>query len=331
MINASNEMTVGVVIPFYNGSAFIERALISVFEQSTKANEVLVVNDGSIEEEKQFLHNLRDRYPGKFEILDQENQGQGGARNTGVVNLKSRYVCFLDQDDRFLKNHISILLNVVKSQNQDFGFVYGDLRVLDSKNRVLYNNFISNRAIHPKKNITDLLGQDMYILPSASIINVEKFLLIGGFDSQFKGYEDDDLFLRMFIAGFDHYFVSENVTDWYINLSSTTFSINMKRSRYKYFCKLVNEFPDAEEIGAYYLDSCIARRFSKHFIYDFLRELRCPTPYFDEIKSFLVGFRDIVISNNNRINLIYKIKIIFIVFMLNMIAKISWFLRRKNL
>lgn len=72
---------VAVVIPFYNGSKYIERAVESVLAQSVPPAEFIVVNDGSSESERDFVHELAHRK--SFKVIDQPNGGQGSARNTG--------------------------------------------------------------------------------------------------------------------------------------------------------------------------------------------------------------------------------------------------------
>ena len=100
-----------LVIPFYNGADFIERAVKSVFNQTVPADEVVVVNDGSRPEEREALGALAGRYP--FRIVDKENGGQGSARNAGVAVSRSDYICFLDQDDKPL-NGYTVTLNEVR-------------------------------------------------------------------------------------------------------------------------------------------------------------------------------------------------------------------------
>ncbi len=84
----------------------------------------------------------------------------------------------------------------------------------------------------------------MFILPSASLFAKTTFLKVGAFDERLSGYEDDDLFLRMFIAGFQRlYLKNVAVTRWRTHSSSTSYSARMAKSRMIYFQKLVM-FPD---------------------------------------------------------------------------------------
>ncbi|OWK21780.1 hypothetical protein AJ88_11715 [Mesorhizobium amorphae CCBAU 01583] len=66
---------------------------------------------------------------------------------------------------------------------------------------------IKAHSSHPKADIFNMLSGDMFVLPSASIISRSAFKAVQGFDQQFMGYEDDDLFLRMFRAGFTNTFI----------------------------------------------------------------------------------------------------------------------------
>jgi glycosyltransferase involved in cell wall biosynthesis len=76
--------SVSVVIPFHNGSVWIERALKSTLEQTLPVKEIIVVDDGSVPSEAAKLQDLRSTY--SFEILSQVNSGQSAARNLGVSN-----------------------------------------------------------------------------------------------------------------------------------------------------------------------------------------------------------------------------------------------------
>jgi glycosyltransferase involved in cell wall biosynthesis len=79
--------TVAVVIPFHNGSDWIERALKSAANQTRPPKEVIVVDDGSIELESAKLAGLRAKY--SFEIFSQVNAGQSAARNLGACRADS--------------------------------------------------------------------------------------------------------------------------------------------------------------------------------------------------------------------------------------------------
>ena len=250
---------IAVVIPFYNGSAFIERALRSVVAQTLPAAEVVVVNDGSEPQEREFLHALQPRYG--FTLIDQENGGQGAARNAGVAASSAPYICFLDQDDFYLEQHHRILAQAIPPDEPRWGWVYADLWEADAEGRTVSHSVEKSPGKHPKQNLFDMLRYDMFVLPSAALIRRAAFEAVGGFDTQFTGYEDDDLFLRIFRAGYTNHFVNRAVTVWCVHTASTSYSMRMARSRLKYFKKLAAAFPDEPRRNRSYLRDCLRPRF----------------------------------------------------------------------
>ncbi|WP_407976093.1 glycosyltransferase family 2 protein [Brucella pseudogrignonensis] len=267
--------TVAVVIPYYNGSKYIERSAHSVLNQTRKPDEFIVIDDGSDEDEGNKLNEIASRMG--FKVARKENGGQGSARNFGVEQTNSKYICFLDQDDFFLKPHIQTLLNAVDRDDPHFGWVYGDLMEADEDGNIIRSDMVTYHSTHPKRFINDLIAQDMHILPSASLINREAYEAVGGFDPQFTGYEDDDLFLRIFRKGYSNYFIHKPVTVWCINNNSTSYSVRMSRSRLKYIKKLCSTFPDDTDKKRFYVRDLVYPRFNALVIGEAFRSLMPPS------------------------------------------------------
>lgn len=296
---ASKVPTVVVVIPYYNGSDTIERAVISVLGQTVAPHEFIVVNDGSTEKEKQFLHDLATRY--EFRVIDQENGGQGSARNAGVADSKSDFICFLDQDDFYLKTHIQSLVEAIPENDPHFGWVYGDLIEAEGDGNVIRTSMVREHSKHPKTHIIDLLRNDMHVLPSASLISRTAFEAVGGFDPQFMGYEDDDLFLRIFRKNFTNTFIDKSVTVWCIHTESTSYGIRMSRSRLKYFKKLVATFPDDPIKRRFYMRDIFIPRFHNQIISEAITAATQKDSKLAQYKDELIGmykeYTDIVCAS----------------------------------
>ena len=302
---APRRPTVAVVIPYYNGSRYIERSAQSVLDQTVKPDEFVVVNDGSTPQESEFLREAARRFG--FRVIEQQNGGQGAARNAGVAATASEFISFLDQDDYYLKTHIETLLDALRENDPHLGWVYGDLYEAEDSGDVVQTSIVTSLAQHPKTSIFNLVGSDMFVLPSASLISRTAFESVGGFDTQFTGYEDDDLFLRLFRRGYTNYFVNRPVTVWCMNADSTTHSIRMSRSRLRYFKKLVAEFPDdiRKPPGRFYLRDLLIPRFHGLFIADAYNAIVCEIPerderlrpYTDELLAMLKEYVDIVQGN----------------------------------
>ena len=288
--------SVSIVIPFHNGSRWIERALVSVQNQTIPPNEVIVVNDGSSEEESGFLVSLQKRY--EFQILNQENSGQSAARNLGVSKAASDYICLLDQDDYYLPKHNQILLENTDFDDPKFGFSYGDLWRSNEAGQILSHSSINVKMKHPHTSLKTLVGKNMFIVPSATLISKTAFLAVGGFDPELRGYEDDDLFLRFFLAGYSHRFTPEAVTVWTMNTSSTSFTESMARSRFIYFNKLLKTFPEGSVVGTHVFGDLMYKRFAYQFAGDVIESAFRGGENYEERVARLEEYRSLVKSSN---------------------------------
>jgi glycosyltransferase involved in cell wall biosynthesis len=259
-------------------------------------NEVIVVNDGSSEEELGFLVGLQKRF--NFQILSQENSGQSAARNLGVSKATSDYICLLDQDDYYLPKHNQILVENADFEDPKFGFSYGDLWRSNEAGQILSHSSINIKMKHPHKDLKTLVGKNMYIVPSATLISRTAFLAVGGFDPELRGYEDDDLFLRFFLAGYSNKFTPEAVTVWTINTTSTSFTESMARSRFIYFKKLLVTFPEGSVEGMHIFGDFIYKRFAYQFSGDVIEAAFSGSENFSERLARLVEFRALVKTSN---------------------------------
>jgi glycosyltransferase involved in cell wall biosynthesis len=289
--------TVSVIIPFFNGSRWIQRALESVYSQTRLPEEVIVVNDGSTREETRFLNNLVTQFG--FRVLEQKNRGQSSARNFGVTESKSDFFCLLDQDDYFLPKHIETLLGISNLEDPMFCFSYGDLHRVSESDKLLSASCVNVKNQHPLRSIEVMLRNNMYILPSATLIRKSAFISVGGFDEELQGYEDDDLFLRLFMSGFRNSFTSDAVSAWTVNVESTSFSEAMCRSRFLYFSKLFKIFvleanQKGKESGKVFSE-LLFPRFSLNFANDVVSSSLGQDGHFLERVRRLKYFRGLVL------------------------------------
>lgn len=136
---------VSVVIPFYKGEIWLQEALDSVFNQSYKNLEVILVNDGS----KENLNNLLDKFHNKISYFRIQNHGPGYARNVGMLNSKGDYIAFLDSDDVWLPNKLELQINFMESNFLMWSHT-SYLRFWTTKNKVEQVNNDLHGNILPK-------------------------------------------------------------------------------------------------------------------------------------------------------------------------------------
>lgn len=99
-----------IIIPVYNVEEYIDKCLESVFNQTEKDFEVIVVNDGT----KDNSMSIVEKYPVK--IINQKNQGLSVARNHGVEKAQGEYLIFLDSDDYWNKDLLKEIKKSLKNK-----------------------------------------------------------------------------------------------------------------------------------------------------------------------------------------------------------------------
>jgi len=102
-----------VIIPTFNRAAFVTGAVESVLAQDFDGFEVIVVDDGSTDDTAPVL---RDRFGDdpRIRVVRQQHSERGAARNRGMREAEGEFVVFLDSDDRFLPNHLSVLRSALE-------------------------------------------------------------------------------------------------------------------------------------------------------------------------------------------------------------------------
>jgi len=87
--------SIAIIIPCYNSAPYIAETIASVLAQSSPADEVLVIDDGSTDDSAAII----GQYAGSITLLSQSNAGVSAARNHGLRHATSEHVLFLDADD----------------------------------------------------------------------------------------------------------------------------------------------------------------------------------------------------------------------------------------
>ena len=100
---------ISVIIPVYNAAKYLKDCLDSLNKQSYADFEVVVVDDGSVDETKNILSEYA-RLDSRLTVLRQVNQGPAVARNKGLAHAQGEYICFVDADDLLHPQYLEICL-----------------------------------------------------------------------------------------------------------------------------------------------------------------------------------------------------------------------------
>lgn len=142
-------VSLGVIIPVYNRYFSLRDAIESVFLQSIKPSEIIIINDGSSFNYTDYLSS----YLPKIRLINlSSNMGVSYARNAGIKASNSEYIAFLDSDDLFLSKKLEYQLNFMLENNYKIShtdeFWYRkDRWVNQCKTNVRYGGFILDKIL----------------------------------------------------------------------------------------------------------------------------------------------------------------------------------------
>jgi glycosyltransferase involved in cell wall biosynthesis len=183
---------VSVIVPAYNSEKYIRETLDSVCNQLFKDFEVIIVDDGSTDNQRDIILSFCNADP-RFRYLFLENQGVSSARNTGYNHSSGSYVAFLDADDVWLPDNLSSKLE--KFESGDFGLVHSDASQIDGMSNTIEGVMVGREG----ELLINMLKWEGTQVPGPSSILVKRSVLqsIGLFDTRLSTSADHDFFLRV--------------------------------------------------------------------------------------------------------------------------------------
>lgn len=179
---------VSVVIPCYNQARFLGQAIESVLAQTRPASQIIVVDDGSVDDTVQVARGY-----GSVLCLSQPNQGQGVARNAGLAHVAGNYVVFLDSDDRLLPRAFEIALQQFSDHPQS-AVVAGRCVSIGEDGVQRYTR---QQSVVERDHYLNLLTRNIILMPGTAMFRTDVVRALGGFKTTVSGAEDYDLYLRI--------------------------------------------------------------------------------------------------------------------------------------
>ena len=184
---------ISVVLPTYNRSKVLGRAIRSVLQQSFRDFELIVVDDGSTDDTEEVVRAFSDERV--IYIRQTNNAGASAARNVGIQHAKAHLVAFQDSDDEWLSDKLKQQYELIDDNaSPEIGIVYTGF--------VYY----TDRTAHyiPEKNtkqisgnITDSVITKNFVSTQTMMIKKAHLIALGGFDEELAKFEDWDLVLRL--------------------------------------------------------------------------------------------------------------------------------------
>ena len=183
-------MKASVIIPVYNGSAYVGTAIRSVLAQTEPDLELIVVDDGSTDGTPDVVRQFDDP---RLRLLEQTNAGPSAARNLGIAESRGDWVGFLDADDSWRPEKLEAHLRRA-SERPAAGLTYSSVVVVDEQGALVE----ALKADLEGDVLESLLfGNVIWGGGSSAILRRDVFDRVGGFDPKIKYGEDWEMWLRV--------------------------------------------------------------------------------------------------------------------------------------
>ena len=272
--------TFSIIIPNYNNSNTLRSAINSCLNQTVKANEIIVVDDGSSDDSRSLLNQFNEQ----IITIYQENRGVSAARNAGAKQATSKWLLFLDADDEFLPQRIESHRKIIE-ENTKINAVIGDqqniqngshTQKLASQDSLIAQEIKGNSTESVSKELTEnQLGRFLVEGPieiRTLTIRKDIFDKIKGFPQGVKIGEDFHLFVKLFIEGKITY-SSDVVAKYHIHENSVL-RINKHATQISFINTLSNVKTEIQEENRIFRNAVKKREESErmNLAYALLRE-----------------------------------------------------------
>ncbi len=208
---------VSVIIPAYNCQHYVTDAINSVLSQTYNNVEIIVVDDGSVDDTSNIVKEYALRHV-NIKYIYQPNKGPAAARNNGIKIATGQYIAFLDADDIWLPKFLSTQVNKIQTTT-DIGFVYCNNHYVD-KDKNYIKNYVRKTNGYTGDVCLKLFCEHFLLTPSV-LIKKCCFDDVGLFDESLRVGEDYEFFLRLSYA-YKADFVNEKL--WERRVISTSLS-----------------------------------------------------------------------------------------------------------
>lgn len=183
-------MTVSVIVPVYNGAAYVRTAITSVLAQTDADLEVIVVDDGSTDGTADVVRPIGDQ---RVRLVVRENGGPSAARNTGFAVARGEWVAVLDSDDWWAPEKLAAQL-ARAAERPAAALIYTSATVVDMTDRPI--EYLRATADGEGRVLDTLLHRNL-VVNSSVLVRAAVLRDVGGWDETLRCGEDWDLWLRI--------------------------------------------------------------------------------------------------------------------------------------
>lgn len=199
---SDNRPDISVVIPTYNRSQFVTKAIGSVLAQTYTNYEIIVVDDGSTDDTREILQPYLD----KINYISQQNKGVSFARNTGIRAANGEWIAFLDSDDEWLPEKLAVQVKEIGKNTRLC--LHTTNAIISDEHTDAINLFCLTGALDKFSNEFTIIERPLkyqieygFARTQCTLAKREALINVGLFDTSLTIYEDQDLMCRLALEG----------------------------------------------------------------------------------------------------------------------------------
>ncbi|MEM7250856.1 MAG: glycosyltransferase [Pseudomonadota bacterium] len=190
---------ISAIIPAYNSAAYLASAVASITGQSVPVREIIVIDDGSVDETAALAESLPVR------LISQPNAGPSAARNRGIAAATGELIAFLDADDQWTPSKIEDQLRAFE-HHPALALVASDMAEIDDHDTVVVESVLEQHDLRAKFQRLDgapcpnpmaALVEKNFIPTGTVLMRAEALKTVGVFNTKFRFAEDLDLWARI--------------------------------------------------------------------------------------------------------------------------------------
>lgn len=198
----SDTPLISIVLPLYNGRAYVAETLASIAAQSEQRVELIVIDDGSTDDSAALVRGVCAASSSPVlrcaTLVRQENGGVAAARNAGIARARGAWIAFIDQDDLWLPHKLSAQLAALRATPGAQWHYSAFVRFYDDGREVTCASGSADRLETWRR----LLGGALFIAPATALVARTACEAVGGFDAALSPTDDWDFFLKL-VARFE--------------------------------------------------------------------------------------------------------------------------------
>ena len=206
-----NEELISVVIPTYKRINELERAIISVINQTYKNLEIIVVDDNAnFPDVREKVDSIIKKYPQIKYFKNEQNLGGALTRNVGIEKANGKYIAFLDDDDEYTQEKIEKQYKCyLEHKNEKVGLIYCHHYRKNSKGEI-FGEYYNNHGQYPlyENMLKCIAATSLWFCPKNVLLDVGMFE-----DSPCK--QDSIVLLKILGKGYNIFKVPENLVYYY--------------------------------------------------------------------------------------------------------------------